>query len=92
MVLSAEYEVDRKLRAEAFYSAKGTGCPVPRLANLILPGSGHGVLPGTRANEYADQVKDMVANYPGYEVSWRPRASDPSDCSSISKMAPCFFL
>ncbi len=54
-----------KLRAEACYSATGTGCP----RWLLLPGSDHGVLPGSRNKNYDDQVRYMEANYPGYEVA-----------------------
>ncbi len=55
---------DEKLRAEACYTAPGTDCP----RWLLLPGSDHGVLPGSRNKWYHDQVKYMEANYPGYEV------------------------
>ena len=62
--LSTKYGGDEKLRAETCYSAAGPA--VPRW--LLLPGSDHGVLPGSRDKRYAYQVKYMEANYPGYEV------------------------
>ena len=61
-VLKADEDVE-KLRAETFYQAVGTGS-----CWLLLPGSDHGVLPGSRKKKYADQVKYMESNYPGYAV------------------------
>ena len=61
-VLAADGDAE-KLRAEACYQARGTGSRW-----LILPGSDHGVLPGSRRKNYADQVKYMESNYPGYAV------------------------
>ena len=56
---------DEKLRrAETCYKATGTDCP----RWLLLPGSEHGVLPGSRNKNYDNQVKHMKANYPSYEV------------------------
>ena len=55
---------NRKLRVEDCYRA--TGPQSPRW--LLLPGSDHGVLPGSRNKKYAEQVRYMNANYPGYEV------------------------
>ena len=62
-VLSTEYERDAKLRAESCYQAT-----VKDFRWLLLPGSDHGVLPGSRNKRYADQVKYMESNYPGYAV------------------------
>ena len=63
-VLSTEYRGDEQLRAESYYKATGTNCP----RWLLLPGSEHGVLPGSRRKTYDDQVKHMKSNYRGYEV------------------------
>ena len=63
-VLSTEYRGDEQLRAESYYKATGTDCP----RWLLLPGSDHGVLPGSRDKNYDNQVKHMKANYRGYEV------------------------
>jgi hypothetical protein len=62
-VLSTENGGDAKLRAETCYQARGTGSRW-----LLLPGSDHGVLPGSRDRDYDDQVKYMESNYSGYAV------------------------
>jgi hypothetical protein len=62
--ISTKYGGDAKIREEAFYQAPDTDCP----RWLLLPGSDHGVLPGSRDKTYANQVTHMQANYPGYEV------------------------
>jgi hypothetical protein len=54
---------DKKLRAETFYEAVDV-----ESRWLLLPGSDHGVLPGSRSKTYADQVKYMESTYPGYAV------------------------
>ena len=61
-VLKADGD-DEKLRAEDCYRAPGTGSRW-----LLLPGSDHGVLPGSRDKTYADPVTYMNSNYGGYEV------------------------
>ena len=61
---STEYGGDEKLRGEDCYTTAG-----PEGARwLLLPGSDHGVLPGSRMKTYEEQVQHMEANYPGYEV------------------------
>ena len=62
-VLKADGD-DEKLRAEACYRAAGPATP----RWLLLPGSDHGVLPGSRGKHYDGQKKYMEQNYPGYEV------------------------
>ena len=62
-VLSKHLEGDSKLRAETFYEALGAGSRW-----LLLPGSDHGVLPGSRNKNCDDQVKYMESNYPGYAL------------------------
>jgi hypothetical protein len=54
---------DAILRAGTCYKAT-----VKDFRWLLLPGSDHGVLPGSRRKSYADQVQYMESNYPGYEV------------------------
>ena len=61
-VLKADGDAE-KLRAEACYQARGTGSRW-----LLLPGSDHGVLPGSRNKTYDNQVKYMESTYPGYAV------------------------
>jgi hypothetical protein len=61
-VLKADGD-DKKLRAETCYKAVGVGSRW-----LLLPGSDHGVLPGSRNKTYDNQVKYMKSNYPGYAV------------------------
>jgi hypothetical protein len=61
-VLKADGD-DEKLRAETFYQAT-----VKDFRWLLLPGSDHGVLPGSRKKTYGYQVQYMEANYPGYAV------------------------
>lgn len=51
------------LSAEARYKAKEQG-----MRWLLLPGSDHGVLPGSREKNYEYQVQSMLVNYTGYEV------------------------
>jgi hypothetical protein len=63
-ILSTEYEWGNNLRAEACYKSVGTCCT----RWLLLPGSDHGVLPGSRDKTYNDQVQHMQVNYPGYEM------------------------
>ncbi len=60
---SESYSKPENLRAESCYKERGTG-----KRWLLLPGSDHGVLPGSRYKSYADQVKHMKEHYPGYEV------------------------
>ena len=63
-VFSTQYEDNTKnLRAETCYQAT-----VKDFRWLLLPGSDHGVLPGSRNKSYAAQVQYMEANYPGYVV------------------------
>jgi hypothetical protein len=62
-VLKADGD-DEKLRAETCYQAGGTDCP----RWLLLPGSDHGVLQGSRDKSYNDQVQYMESNYPDYAV------------------------
>ncbi len=52
-----------KLRAEPCYKETGGG-----IRWLLLPGSDHGVLPGSSRKTHEDQEKHMKENYPGYEV------------------------
>jgi hypothetical protein len=54
---------DEKLRVESCYQAVAAGP-----CWLLLPGSGHGVLPGSRKKTYEEQVKYVESNYPGYAV------------------------
>ena len=61
-VLKADEDVE-KLRAETFYQAVSAGSRW-----LILPGSDHGVLPGSRKKTYEEQVQYMDSNYQGYAV------------------------
>ena len=64
-VFSTEDErYPKHLRAETCYQAVGEGSRWL----LLLLGSDHGVLPRSRNKNYADQVKYMEANYPGYSV------------------------
>ena len=51
------------LRTETCYQAT-----VQDFRWFLLPGSDHGVLPGSRNKTYADQVQYMESNYPGYAV------------------------
>lgn len=60
-VLSHNAEI---LRAERCYQEPDVDHP----RWLLLPSSDNGVLPGSRNKRYADQVKYMEENYPGYEV------------------------
>ena len=55
---------DEKLRAEDCYQAPGTDCP----CWFLVPGSDHGVLPGSRNKRYDEQVSYMEQSYPGYVV------------------------
>ncbi len=59
-VLSSSAE---KLRAETCYQAT-----VKDFRWLLLPGSDHGVLPGSRDKWYDDQVEYMESTYLGYAV------------------------
>ena len=52
------------LRSEACYQNRETDSPTC----LLLPGSDHGVLPGSRNKCVADQVQYMEETYPLYEV------------------------
>ncbi len=62
-LLSTRYGGDAKLRSESCYKETGEG-----IRWLLLPGSDHGVLPGSRSKSYDNQVKHMREHYPGYEV------------------------
>ncbi len=62
-LLKAEYKRDKKLRSESCYKEKGGG-----IRWLLVPGSDHGVLPGSRDKTYENQVKYMREHYAGYEV------------------------
>ena len=70
-VLSTEGEGDERLRAETCYQAT-----VKDFRWLLLPGSDHGVLPGSRSKSYVDQVKYMESNYPGYAVGGASNRGD----------------
>jgi hypothetical protein len=62
-VLKADGD-DKKIRAESVYTEEGLKCP----RWLLLPGSDHGVLPGSRNKTYPDQLKHMAENYEQYSV------------------------
>ncbi len=62
-LFSTRFGTDGKLRTESCYKEKEGG-----IRWVLLPGSDHGVLPGSRYKSYADQVKYMKEHYPGYEV------------------------
>ena len=54
---------DEKLRLELYY--RGTRKDIRW---LLVTGSDHGVLPGSKGKSYDDQVSYMRSNYPDYEV------------------------